>query len=90
MSTTGLFETAARESLSAQKEKCRRPDRADEEDHNVIGNEIWKDHQSQAAQHDLPETHSFAVNECDESDRAKHQTANEICCIELEHVDLSS
>ena len=50
--------------------------------------EVWKNHQRQSTEHHLPELHSFSINECDKTDRAENEIADQERAIELEHAVL--
>ena len=50
-----------------------------------IGDKVGKNHQGQAAKHDLPKIHAFAVNESDEADRSKNQVTDYIRAAHIEH-----
>ena len=75
--------------LIAQKKERNRSDRANRVHDRGVGDEVRKDHQRQAAEHQLPEIHSFAVNERDKADGAEEQIPDQISSTQTEHVDLA-
>jgi hypothetical protein len=76
--------------LIAQKKERNRSDRANRVHDRGIADEVRKDHQRETAEHQLPEIHSFAVNESDKANGAEKQIADEVRRAQAEHVDLNS
>jgi hypothetical protein len=62
----------------AKKKERHRTNGTDRVHHHSIGDEVRINHQSQTAEHHLPEVHPFTVNEANETDGTEQQIADEI------------
>ena len=76
-------------SLFPDKEERDRSADPDGNHDFVVADEIRKNHQPKSEKHRLPEAHSLSVDERDETDRAKHKTADQVCRAEVHNVDLA-
>jgi hypothetical protein len=71
--------------LIAQKQQRDRTDHADYNHGYGVRDEIGINHEREAAEHHFPESHSFAVNEGNETDRPEDKAADQICSAEIKH-----
>ena|SRR6266404_5058329 len=85
---SAFFIFAKTSELVANKENRGRAENADDDHDRVVADKIGINHQRDAEEHRFPEVHSLAVNESDETDRAEDESANQVDCAEVQHVDL--
>jgi hypothetical protein len=74
--------------LFAEKKQRGAASGADNEQGNGVGDEIRINHQHNPAEHRLPQVESLAVNEGDEPNGPKKETADQITGAEIEHLPI--
>ena len=73
--------------VSKQKKSGSACDSDGEKD-DIVFNEIRKGHEGDAEEHWFPDLHPLSVNERDETDRSKEQSADEVGAVEDWHADI--